>query len=654
MTTQPAPSLIASTVEELRKNAPFDAMDLSTLQYIAARLSLRYYAKGETLLTPQDGVAKYFFIVQRGCITGVEGKSRSQEAWVLSLTEGECFPVGALIARRPGVLTYTATQDTFCYQLPLADFEHVMHISRPFRDFATRRIVALLEQSRRSVQSQYTSRVSDAQGLASPLKSIIRREPVTVTPDTPIRQVLERMKALRIGSVVIVGAAGEPLGIFTERDVLDRIALAGIPQDAPIEQAMTPKPFALPSHAALFEAAQAMARFRFRHVLVMEEGVLIGVVSERDLFTLQRLSLGEIAKSIEKSESTDALAHASNEVRRLAGALLAQGVGAEQLTQFVTTLNDAVAGRALALAARESAPPQTPWCWMGLGSEGRMEQTLATDQDNALIFVPPDGVDLAGTRAAFLKFADSANRILDRCGFPLCKGDIMARNASWCLTPAEWRKTFADWMTTPHPEALLNAAIFFDFRALHASTHADLALADDLRQWLNRQVASHAMFFLLMAQNALQVRPPLGLLRDFVADDSELPGTIDLKKYGARPFIDAARIFALKHGVSASNTAERIRLAAPRMRMQPEEAAAIIDAFHFIQLLRLRNHEDAAPCDPASTGANTFDAFHAKAPMLNPNRINPDELNTLDRRILKEALRQARKLQSRLEMDFQL
>lgn len=616
-------------------------MDLATLQYLAAHLSLVYFAKGSTLLAPGDGVAEYFFIVQKGSVTGLEDHARSAEAWALTLSEGECFPVGALIARRPGVLTYTATEDTFCYRLPLADFEHVMDVSRAFRDFATRRLAALLDQSRRRVQGHFTSRVSDAHNLASPLKSIIVRPPVTVAPEVTIRAVLEKMKELRIGSVVIADPAGQPLGIFTERDVLDRIALAGIPQDAQIERAMTPRPFSLPSHAALFEAAQAMARFRFRHVLVMEEGKLLGVVSERDLFSLQRLSLGEIAKAIEQSDSAESLAHAAGEVRRLAGALLAQGVGAEQLTQFVTTLNDAVAGRALVLAAAESPPPDMPWCWLGLGSEGRMEQTLATDQDNALIFVPPltEGIDEA--RAAFLKFADCVNRLLDRCGFPLCKGDIMARNSRWCLTPAEWRKTFAGWLETPHPEALLNAAIFFDFRALHG----DMELAEALRQWLILQAPSHGRFFLLMAQNAIQVRPPLGVLRDFVADESDWPGTIDLKKYGTRTFVDAARIFALKHGVAASNTAERIRLAAQRMGMQSEEAAAIIDAFHFIQLLRLRNQEEAVAAEDGAEG---------EARAANPNRVNPDDLNALDRRILKEALRQARKLQSRLELDFKL
>ena len=637
--SQPAPSLIASTSEELRHHAPFAEMETTALQYLATRLSLAYFAKGETLLTPGHGNVRTLFIVQKGLVQGRDPKTVDADDALLTLAAGECFPIGALISRRASVLNFVAAEDSFCYQLPLEDFEHVMDVSRPFRDFATRRLAALLDQSRRAVQGQYTARVSEARNLSSPLKSIIARAPVTVAPQTPIRAVLEMMKDLRIGSVVIADGLGKPLGIFTERDVLDRIALAGIAQDAPIEIAMTPNPFSLPAHAPLFEAARAMAQFRFRHVLVMEEERLAGIVSERDLFTLQRLSPGEIAKTIEHADTVDALARASLEVRRLAGALLAQGVGAEQLTQFVTTLNDAIVGRALVLAARESAPPPVPWCWLGLGSEGRMEQTLATDQDNAIIFAPADEGEIETTRAGFLRFADAANRILDRCGFPLCKGDIMARNPKWCLTPAEWRKTFADWIATPHPEALLNAAIFFDFRILHAASSIDAELAESLRRWLSAQVASRNMFFRLMAENALQVRPPLGVLRDFIADDNDAPGTIDLKKVGARPFIDAARIFALKHGVAASNTAERIRLAAPKMNMSADEAAAIIDGFHFVQSLRLRSQDDPdAPVDVA--------------PVTSPNRIDPDRLNELDRRILKEALRQARKLQSRLEMDF--
>ncbi|MCY7389642.1 MAG: CBS domain-containing protein, partial [Burkholderiales bacterium] len=218
---QPAPSLIASTVEDLRRHAPFDAMERATLQYLAGHLSLVYFATGEMLLSPDDGVAMHMYIVQKGRIHGVESNADSTGDSALTLSEGECFPIGALISQRASVLTFVAAQDSFCYQLALADFEHVMDVSRPFRDFATLRLANLLAQSRHRIQGQYMSRVSAMQSLASPLKSIVRRKPVTVTPDTPIRDVLKQMKTLRIGSVVVVAtdAPGQPVGIFTERDV---------------------------------------------------------------------------------------------------------------------------------------------------------------------------------------------------------------------------------------------------------------------------------------------------------------------------------------------------------------------------------------------------------------------------------------------------
>lgn len=642
MPTQPSPTLLAAAVEDLKHHAPFDAMSPAALQHLASRLSLHYYPEGTQILSPRDGGVGNLFIVQKGVVTGAEADAQASLGWALTLSAGECFPMGALLAKRPTRLDYTAAKDTFCYQLPAADFEQLLDLSRPFREFATRRLASLVELSRRSVQKQYTSRISDVSGLGNPLRSIIRRTPVTVPPDTQVRAVLERMKAMRIGSVLVSDGEGRPLGIFTERDVLDRIALGGVPQDAPIAQAMTPSPFSLPGDAFVFEAAQAMARHGFRHVLVMDEGRLLGVVSERDLFELQRLSPGEVAKAIQKAETIESLAHASQEVRRIASAMLAQGLAAEQLTQLVTALNDALTSRGLDLSAALTPPPEVPWCWIGLGSEGRKEQTLATDQDNALVFLPAPGMHVDALRSRFLAFAQRTNEALDACGFPLCAGDIMARNPRWCLTLEEWKAQFDDWMRNGSPEALMNGAIFFDFRPLHGTAE----LAEQLRGWLNQQVARQPKFLYQMARNALQIRPPLGLLRDFVTDDDEFPGTIDLKKFGSRPFVDAARIFALGHGVSATGTADRIRLAGPKMRMHGEEVEAIVDGFHFIQLLRLRNQEAGAELDPAGAGAAREPRAH------HPNRVDPHELNDLDRRILREALRQARKLQNRLDLDY--
>jgi len=636
MASQPSPTIIAATIAELRPHAPFDRMADEALKNLVAVLTLRYFAQGSVILSPQDGAVRRLLIVQRGQVAGEALGGASGER-SLTLAEGEMFPLGAMISQRPTVLTFTAATDVFCYELQEAGFCTAMDGSREFRNFATTRLAHLLDLSRQDIQSTFSRRLSGAQTMASSLRSIIRHALVTVAPATSIRSVLALMQERKIGSVIIVDAGGRPQGIFTERDVLGRVALPQVDQSTAISTVMTANPYSLPASATVFEAAKMMVERRFRHVLVTDEGRLVGVVSERDLFQLQRLSLGEIAKSIDRCADGEALARAATDVRRMALTLVGQGVAAEQLTQFVTTMNDAIVGRALALAAAASPPPNVAWCWMGLGSEGRMEQTLVTDQDNAIIFADPptDDAEAAGhVRVAMLRFADAANRLLNEAGFPLCRGDIMARNPKWCLSATEWRGVFTDWMRAASPQALLNAAIFFDFRALHG----DGVLALELRDWLREMVGSQKLFLRHMTGNALQVRPPLGMLRDFVDVDDAQPGTMDLKKYAARPFIDAARILALANGVAATNTADRLRGAMQQMRVPKEEVSAYVDAFHFVQLLRLRNADNAG----TTAGDHT-----------NGNRVVLDNLNELDRRILKEALRQARKLQARLEMDFQ-
>ncbi|HZN85399.1 MAG TPA: DUF294 nucleotidyltransferase-like domain-containing protein, partial [Burkholderiales bacterium] len=328
------------------------------------------------------------------------------------------------------------------------------------------------------------------------------------------------------------------------------------------------------------------------------------------------------------------LAEAAADVRALGAALLAQGVAAEQLTQMTSALNDSITQRVIELSEPRHGL-EGAWCWLALGSEGRLEQTLATDQDNALIFTVAGGGPEAA-RARFLAFAAEVNLALDACGFPLCKGEIMARNPKWCLTLEEWRALFGGWMRVPQPGALLNACIFFDFRALAGEAR----LAGELRAQVLRAAAApeHAAFRYCMAQNALLVRPPLGLLREFATEEGgEFPGTLNLKTYGARPLVDGARLLALAGALPATSTAARLRAAAAAGLLPQAEADALLDAFHFIQSLRLRRQYVESGVPPGAE-----------------NRIDPEQLNAIDRRILKAAFRQANVLQERLKQDYAL
>jgi CBS domain-containing protein len=367
----------------------------------------------------------------------------------------------------------------------------------------------------------------------------------------------------------------------------------------------------------------------------MDSGEPIGVVAEHDLFTLQQASARGINRTIADATDVAALRRAAGEIRTLARDLLAQGLGAEQLTLIISTLNDALTQRVIELEESRHDVAGIKWCWLAFGSEGRYEQTISTDQDNGIVFADPAGGAPDGIRARLLPFAQAVNRTLDACGFPLCEGNIMAGNPECCLSLSEWRRRFAGWIETPTGGPLLNAVIYFDFRPLHGPHD----LADALRAHLLELVQARPVFLRALAVYALESAPPLGLISDFRTGDAPgAPGTIDLKKSGARLFVDAARVLALAAAAPQTNTAHRLRQAGTRIQMKTEDVGAATDAFFFIQALRLR----------AQLMSDRLEDTTAS------NRIDPARLNEVDRRILKESFRQAQKLQQRLALDFQL
>ena len=625
-------TLQGASADFLRRFSPFNRMEDEALRFLAERVHLAYHLDGAEILTPEMGQPDFFYIIQRGKVQARQTDTAgAAEQTMMALGPGECFPIGAISAQRPSTNTYVAVEDSFIYQLPAEDFLALMQMSPAFHLFCTRYIASLLSQSRQQLQNTFAQRAAEQQTMTTPLRKLIKHEIVAVGPEDTTRCALEKMAEHHIGCIVVIDADLHPIGVLTQSDLLPRIVLPGCDLSQPIVEVMTAAPRTLSANASAYDAALEMATHGVRHLMVVDSrGKLLGVVSERDLFSLQRTSLRQIRASIDGAATIESLRQASGDIRQLALNLIAQGIGAEQLTRFISALNDALTRRIIRLALEHHDLLDIEYAWLAFGSEGRHEQTLSTDQDNGLIFVCDDASLRESLRSRLIECAREVNRNLAECGFPLCKGNIMASNPELCLTLSEWQRRFEDWINEPDPQALLNASIFFDFRVLGG----DETLGERLRSWLNRTARKNTAFLRMMAANAVSVNPPLGRIRDFVLDDD---GTIDLKKSGARLFVDAGRILALRAEVSSSNTAQRLRQAGAKMGVQADELAAIIDGFHYIQLLRLR--------------AQYFDTGQESR---GDNKVRPDELNELDRRILKESFRQARKMQLRLKLDYQL
>jgi CBS domain-containing protein len=622
--------------EFLTLHPPFDRFEPEAMAFLDSHLQSASVPAGRVLVSPELGEPQWLYIVAKGKVHAAEAGATGEPGEVdLTLSVGECFPIGALSGRRPPANVYAAATDLTLYQLPAADFHKLMASSPVFARHCNGYLSALVSQSRQQLQTRYSQQVSEQRSLNAPLHELIKCPPISVTSITPIRHAIEIMGKHKADSVIVVNADGAPIGVLTQSDVVFRVVLGQVPLEQPITDVMSHDPLTLPESANIYDAMFSMATRGVRHLLLVDDaGRLSGVISEHDLFVRQRIGVGQVRRAIERAEDVDMLKAAQRDVRQSVFSLLAQGVGAEQMTQFISTLNDAVTERVLQINLPRHTLDDIQWSWLAFGSEGREEQTLATDQDNGIVFLLPLDADLELTRARLLAFARDVNADLDQCGFPLCKGEIMASNPLWCLTLAEWKQRFSCWIDNPQPEALLNATIFFDFRVLHGRSD----LAERMYEHLLSQSMANSVFQRMLAANALIVTPPLGVIRDFITEtDENGRAFIDLKKYGARLFVDGARLLALANGINVASTVKRLRRTAKLSGGVGDDVEAMIDAFNFIQLLRLRHQH--------------LEAGHGRP---GDNRIYVEQLNQLDRRILKESFRQARKLQQRLKLNYQL
>ena len=627
---------IQGTLQFLQRFPPFNQMEHSHLAFLVEQCQLRFHARGESIIKPADGPVEHFYIVKQGRVVGErQHLVKPGVETTFEITSGECFPLAALLGERATRTEHLAGEDTFCLQLNKAAFIRVFSMSAVFRDFALRGVSSLLDQVNQQVRQRAVETLGTQYSLNTPLGELAMRHPVVCTPDMPLRDAVRLMHEQQVGSIVVIDPQRYPVGIFTLRDLRQVVAAADADLGAPINQHMTAKPFYLSPQASAFDAAMAMTERHIAHVCLVDNQRLCGVVSERDLFSLQRVDLVHLARTIRHAPRLDSLVSLRGEIGQLVERMLAHGASSTQITQIITLLNDHTVCRVIELALAERGDPGVPFSWLCFGSEGRREQTLHTDQDNGILFDAADSAEADAIRTRLLPLAQYINQSLAQCGFTLCKGNVMAGNPELCLSRTEWARRFAGFIREASPENLLGSSIYFDLRVVWGDEQG----CEQLRQSVLEQVADNRIFQRMMADNALRQRPPVGRLREFVLtrQGNDKAATLDLKVQGLTPFVDGARLLALANGIGACNTLERLRQLVEKGVIAPLDGAAYEEAYHFIQQTRMQQHQR-----------------QSRDNLPYSNRLDPDSLNHLDRRILRESLRQAQRLQSSLALRYQL
>jgi CBS domain-containing protein len=455
--------------------------------------------------------------------------------------------------------------------------------------------------------------------LGLPVKYLVKRTPVFVKPVATVAHAARTMHEALIGSVLV---ADDPPGIVTDRDLRGRVLAAGLGPETPVHQVMTRPLKTLDSNAPVFTALHLMLEEHIHHLALVEEGKIVGVISSTDLLRHEGTGALYLRRTLDSVEDPKALAHYSREVAGTVQTLFRGGLGAVQIGQIVSSLNDALVKRLVELAQRDLGPVPTAFAWIVFGSEGRLEQTLLTDQDNALVYED-------ASSEAHSYFAALAKQVVDgliQVGFPTCPGGYMATN--WCKPRNEWQSLFASWVRTPEPRALLEAAIFFDFRSVAGSL--SLAPLEDILA----AAETEKLFIAHAAQEALRWGPPLGFFNRVRSDH----GMVDLKKGGIGPIVNLARVGALAAGSQERSTLERLVTAGDSgILFKREDAALLAETFQFLLHVRLRQQ---------------LTALQTNQPI--DHKVRLEALSALEHRHLKEAFITIRQVQNDVRASLHL
>lgn len=342
--------------------------------------------------------------------------------------------------------------------------------------------------------------------------------------------------------------------------------------------------------------------------------------------------LAALREAIASARGVEALAEAAAAIPRTAAALVG-GIDAGELTARISALNDEVTVGVVHAVAAEMAVDLGQACWLAFGSQARGEQTLLTDQDNGLVYAAASEAEAEARRPGWMAFGQRVNEALARCGYPLCDGRVMAGQPLCCLSPDEWCRRFTHWLAHGDGNDLFAARIYFDLRPLAGNG----ALALPLVELLRSPAAAVPRFIKQMADIVLCNHVPLNWLGQVVTSEQAGRPVFDLKMSGTALFVDAARLWALAHRLPEVGTVARLRAAARALRVPEREAGQWVAGFEALQGLRLRRQR-------AHVGHAAATLQRAWVPWA--------ELDEAARRELKSALRAARVVQQRIELDY--
>ncbi|MAF75320.1 MAG: cyclic nucleotide-binding protein [Idiomarinaceae bacterium] len=588
----------------IKQYAPFTILPEAELQTISQQIEVGYFQKGDQVLDYNQPISD-LHVIRSGAI---ETYKRNGELFN-RLSAGGFFGEAGLL--RKGRVRYPvkALEDSLIYYVPGALFNRLYDEYDAFAD-----AVEVEEHQRVNLAVREREQRNDL--FIETVETLLSRQPVIIESDASIVEAAQKMTDEQVSSLLICGDnPDDVLGIITDKDLRKRVlAVERSPSD-PVRDVMSSNLVYIEHNQRIFEAMLTMLRTNLHHLPVLKKQRLIGVIALSDVVRHESKSSLYVVSSIFKQNTFEELAQLKESVEASFVRLVNEDANSRMIGSAMATIGRSFKQRLLELAEIELGPPPIPYCFLALGSMARDEQSIVTDQDNALVL--HDDFNPKEHDAYFKALAKFVSDGLHECGYTYCTGGIMATNNQWRQPLRVWKKYFTDWIDNPSPERLLHSSIFFDLDGVWG----EFSFAKQLNELIRVKAKNNKRFLGSMARNALSRTPPLGFFKDFVMEkDGKHRDSINTKRRGTAPVADLIRVHALAVGSTQRNSFARLEDIMEANILPKGRGPDLRDALELISMVRIRHQAIAL------TEGDTPD-----------NNVAPEQLSDFERKNLKDA-----------------
>ena len=631
---------IAERITDFLKHyPPFSSISYESLLEIAKTCQVLYLEKNQTLFKINDATHAFFYVVASGAV-GLSVTSDADDVLIDKCDEGDILGLRPFFAKNNYLMTAKAREESIVYAIPIETFKPYVAANPDVLSFL---LESFASNTRNPYDKNHKGKLISENVIYNDQSSEIQyyqpikytSNPITASPNDIVKFVAQTMSSSKIGSIII-HENRKPIGIVTDKDLRSKIATGLYSIDVTIDKIMTSPVITVADNLSIAEAQIIMLKNNVTHLCVTKDGSIdseiTGIITEHDIVVAQANNPGVLLKQSKRAQKSADLKEVRDKLVELIQHSLDKNVPINHIGSIVGEINLAITKRAIELAIEKiGTPPPAQFAWMNIGSQGRKEQLLLTDQDNAIIFedVPEEKYD--AVKEYFLQLAEKATKALNKVGYNFCPDEMMASNPLWCKSISDWQNQFKGWIINPADKNTLESTIFFDYDFVYGNE----SLVDTITKTIHEETNDNQLFFAYLGADALKNPPPLGFFRQFLVEsDGEHKDTFDLKGRALMPLIDAARILCLSKGIK--NVANTISRYSKLAELEPQNAPvyeACADAF--AELLKFRTEEGLK---------NESDGRY----------LNLSELSKLDKVKLKNDFQPINDIQEVIKNKFQL